>query len=192
MNKNGFVFVETIVAIVILTSSLLILYSTFNNVLQMEKIRINYDDVNYIYRTHYLKDKINELNIMAPLREITTNNNTYFVTIGPEYQNLFLGHETEKYFLNKMLEDFEVSQMIILKENKLDNLKSCTLECSLDKNCYEYENCNNLYMNLSDEMISYLKTIYIDIPATYVLVVEYNTCNKDNTNCENYYSWVSV
>lgn len=192
MKKNGFVFVETIVAVVILTSSLLLLYSTFSKILQSEKTRVYYDDVNYIYRTWYVKERINSLNIMAALRDITSNTDKYFVTVGIEYDNLFTGYEKEKTYISNLLEDYEVSQIIILKENKIDNLKKCTLECSLDSNCNDYENCNGLYTNLSDEMINYLKTIYIDVSCTYVMVIEYNTCSSDNTNCKSYYSWVSV
>ncbi len=191
MAKNGFVFIETIIAIVILTSSLLLLYSTFSNVLQLEKAKFYYDDINYLYRAHYLKNEIGKLNIKAILKNLDDDNNQYFTTVGIFSPELFLGHENNKIFFNKMLDDFEVSQMIILKQNKLDNLKNCSLKCSLDKSCDEYENCNSLYMNLSDEMIQFLKTLYIDVPATYALVVEYNTCNLQN-NCQNYYSWVSV
>lgn len=192
MKKNGFVFVETIIAVVILTSSLLLLYSTFSKILQSEKTRVYYDDVNYIYRTWYVKERINSLNIMAALRDITSNTDKYFVTVGIEYDNIFTGYEREKTYISNLLEDYEVSQIIILKENKIDNLKKCTLECSLDSNCNDYENCNGLYTNLSDKMINYLKTIYIDVSCTYVMVIEYNTCSSDNTNCKSYYSWVSV
>jgi len=194
MKKNGFVFVETIVAIVVLTSSLLLLYSSFNKVLQAEKTRVYYDDINYIYRTYYIKNRINELNINALLNDIINNQDKYFVTVGIEYQDLFNGYEKEKTYFSNMLNDFEVSQMIILKENKIDNLKRCTLECSLDSSCTDYENCNGLYTNLSEEFINYLKTIYIDVSCTYVLAVEYNTCtgSNGNDNCRRYYSWVSV
>ena len=80
--------------------------------------------------------------------------------------------------------------MIILKENKVDNLKKCSLECSMDANCDEYENCSSLYMDLSDSMLDYLKTIYVDVNCKYILVVEYETCQ--NNYCKNFYSWVSV
>ena len=192
MKKNGFVFVETIVAIVILTSSLLLLYSTFNKVLQSEKTRVYYDDVTYIYRTYYLKNRISELNMTAVLNDLSNNQDKYFVTIGIEYNELFNGFTSEKTFITNMFEDFDVSQIIILKENKIDNLKRCTLECSLNTDCDEYENCNGIYTNLSDEFINYLKTIYIDVSSTYIMVVEYNSCSSDNTNCKKYYSWVSV
>lgn len=192
MKKNGFVFVETIFAVVILTSSLLLLYSSFSKVLQSEKTRIYYDDINYIYRTWYIKNRLNELNVVTAIKDLTNNEDTYFVTVGMEYEGLFKNKEKEETYFYNMLEDFDVNQMIILKENKVDNLKKCTIECSLDSSCTEYKNCNGLYTNLSDEMIRYLNTLYIDISCTYVLVIEYNTCNSDNTNCKNYYSWVSV
>lgn len=192
MKKNGFVFVETIIAVVILTSSLLLLYSSFSKVLQTEKTRFYYDDISYIYRTWYIKNRLNELNIMAPIKDITNNTDTYFVTVGMEYDNLFNNHEKEETYFYNLLEDFDVNQMIIIKENKINNLKECTLECSLDSACREYENCNGLYTNLSDDMINYLKSLYIDVSCTYVLAIEYNSCNSDNTNCKNFYSWVSV
>lgn len=190
MNKNGFVFVETIIVIVILTGSLLILYKTFTNILQSEKTRVYYDDINYIYRTFYIKNKLDDLNLKSVINEISNNENKSFITIGIEYADLFQESENEKKYISNLLGDFEVNQMIILKENMIDNLKTCNLNCSLDSKCSKYEQCNDLYSNLSDEMVNYIKRLYIDIPCNYVLVVEYNTCN--NTNCHNYYSWVSV
>ncbi len=192
MKKNGFVFIETIVAIVVLTSSLLLLYSTFTKVLQSEKTKVYYDDINYIYRTHHIKERLNELNLNAAIKDLNNNPNKYFVTLGVEYNDLFTGYESEKNYISKLLNDYEVSQMIIAKENKIDNLKRCSLSCANDPNCDEHENCNGLYTNLSDEMISYLNTIFIDVSCTYVLVIEYNTCSSDETNCKRYYSWVSV
>lgn len=192
MKKNGFVFVETIVAIVILTSSLLLLYTSFSSVLQGEKTRVYYDDVSYIYRTEYIKERLDTVNLMAPLRDITGRNDKYFIAIGVEYQNLFNNHENERMYISNLLNTFDVKQMIIVRENKMDELRTCTEECALDKDCKEYTNCNNLYMNLDDEFISYLKSVYVDVTTTYVLLVEYNTCNDNNTGCHNYYGWVSV
>lgn len=192
MKKNGFVFVETIVAIIILTSSLLLLYSSFNKILQSEKTRVNYDDVTFIYRSWYIKEKLNSLNMMSVLKDITGTKDNYFVTIGIESQYLFNGYENNKTYISNLLNDFDVKQIIILKENKVDNLKQCSLECSLDNSCSEYSICNELYTNLSDDMINYIKTIYVDVSCTYIMVIEYTVCDDDQTNCRNYYSWVSV
>ena len=121
MKKNGFVFVETIVAIVILTSSLMLLYTSFNKILQAEKTRVYYDDIAYIYRSWYIKNHLNDLNMMGVLKSITNTNNKYFVTVGTEYQDLFEGYEEEKTYTERLLADFEVNQMIIIKENKVFN-----------------------------------------------------------------------
>ena len=55
-NNKGFVFIETIITIVILTAALLYIYSNFTNILIKEKTRVHYDDVAYIYRTHFIKE----------------------------------------------------------------------------------------------------------------------------------------
>ena len=189
MNKNGFIFVETIVAIVVLTSSLLLLYNTFTRILQNEKSRVYYDDVNYIYRSIYLRNKLSKLNLNGVINNLETNENVYFTTIGLETPNLV--NEDEKNFMSNLLLDFDVSQMLVVKANKLDNLKTCNIECSLDSNCSQYENCNSLYTNVSDNMINYLKTIYVDVDCKNILVSEYKTCTTGN-HCQNYYSWVCV
>ena len=73
-DKNGFVFIETIIAIVVLTSSLLLIYKSFNNILQAEKTRISYDDISYIYRSEYLKERLNDLNLNAALKGLLNDN----------------------------------------------------------------------------------------------------------------------
>lgn len=192
IHRNGFVFIETIIAVVVLTSSLLLLYSTFTKVLQAEKTRINYDDTAYVYRTYQLKKQLNNLNIMPVIKDITIGDDNYFMVVGLDSIGLFQGYEKEKNYMANLLTDYEVSQMLIVRENKIDNLKECTLACSLDKSCSGYESCNTLYTNVNENLINYLDTIYVDVSATNILVVEYNSCNKDNTNCKNYYGWVGV
>ncbi len=192
MKKNGFVFVETIISIVVLTGSLLLLYTSFTKILQSEKTRVYYDDASYIYRTEYIKNRIKDLNIDDLLKKLENSEDKYFLTVGMDSEDLFLNYENNAQFFDNLLKTFEVKQMVLLKENKIDNLKKCTEKCSSFKSCSEYENCNDLYLKLSDEFINYLKTIYVDINTSYILAVEYETCNIDNKNCQNYYSWVSV
>ena len=102
MNKNGFVFVETIVVITVLTSALLLLFSSFSNILKKEKERMNYDDVAYIYRTHYLKNTLDKLNLNDILTNLNSDDNKYYLTINKETTNL------------------------------LDNLKACLIDKSCD------------------------------------------------------------
>ena len=195
MKKDGFVLVETIIVVVVLVSSLLLLYSTFNRILQAEKTRVYYDDINSIYRTWYIKNTLDSLNFITPIKDLDNRTESgrgiYFVTLGTDYQGLFDGFEQKKPFFKEMCDDFNVTQIILLNTNKIDNLKNCTLSCSLNSSCEDYENCNEVYTNLSEDMISYLKSLSIDLESNYTLVVEYKICDTNNL-CRNYYGWVGV
>ena len=63
MKNKGFVFVETIVVIVILTIGLVMVYASFSSVLTNDKRRATFNDVAYIYRTYYIEDFITSLDI---------------------------------------------------------------------------------------------------------------------------------
>ena len=53
MKKNGFVFVETMITVVILSTALLILYNLFTNILVKERRKSYFDDPIYTYRANY-------------------------------------------------------------------------------------------------------------------------------------------
>ena len=57
-NKNGFVFVETIITITILLVSVLSIYVYYNSFIITEKKRLYYDDITYIHKTMALRDLI--------------------------------------------------------------------------------------------------------------------------------------
>lgn len=65
-NKKGFVFVETMITIVILAAALLTMYTLFTNLLVNEKDRVYYDDPMYVYKANYLvgfiRDRFNYAN----------------------------------------------------------------------------------------------------------------------------------
>ena len=63
MKNKGFVFVETIVCIIVLTLGLMTIYISFNSVLSNDKRRAMFNDVDYIYRTYYIEDFLTSLNI---------------------------------------------------------------------------------------------------------------------------------
>jgi hypothetical protein len=63
MKNKGFVFVETIVVIVILSLGLVMVYQSFVNVLSNNKRRASYNDISYIYRTYYIEDFLTNLNL---------------------------------------------------------------------------------------------------------------------------------
>ena len=58
MKKNGFVFLETIVVISVLSITLLLLFSSYSFMLRKSRDRATFDDIDLIYRTYYIKDII--------------------------------------------------------------------------------------------------------------------------------------
>lgn len=189
MNNKGFVYIETIIAVVVLTSSLLLMYTSFNHLLQAEKSRIYYDDIAYVYRTEYLKRSLNALNIKGILADLNESAIPYTI-VGAENDKLFLNSEKERNIFLGMMSDLEVSQIVIVRENRIDKLKSCNEECALDPYCSNYDLCSDYFNNLSKDFISYIKSLYIDVSCTYVMLVEYKNCNDDF--CTNYYSWAGL
>lgn len=55
MRKNGFVFMETVVVICVLSATLLILYASYAHILRVTKERITFDTTDSIYTTYYVK-----------------------------------------------------------------------------------------------------------------------------------------
>lgn len=58
MNKKGFVLMETIVVILIVSVALLTLFSSFNKILTKMKTQNRYDTPEYIYMVNYIKDRM--------------------------------------------------------------------------------------------------------------------------------------
>ena len=192
MNRKGFVFTETIVAIVILTSALLLIYTSFNNVLQSEKVRVDYDDVAYIYRTYRIKNVLDKLNIDGVIQDLKNDDNKYFTTIGVETDSLFTVNSGYRNILANLLQDYDViDQLVILKKDKITKLKECNLKCASSSTCNTSETCNSFFSEITDEMRDYIRTIDIDVKCDNVLAVEYETC-KDSEKCYKFFSWVSV
>ena len=56
MKKNGFVFAETIIVMAVVLTGLIMLYSTFSNVLQRERIKSTYNQAIDIYHLNTIKN----------------------------------------------------------------------------------------------------------------------------------------
>ena len=55
MNKKGFVLMETIVVIVVISVALLTIFSSYNKILRKTKAENKYDTSEYIYMTEHVK-----------------------------------------------------------------------------------------------------------------------------------------
>ena len=88
MNKKGFAFIETIITIVILSSALLYLYSSYSAIISEEETRLHYDDVAYIYYTNNVRKFLEEYSNIEDVKK-NAFNNRYIEVIGTGYDGLF-------------------------------------------------------------------------------------------------------
>lgn len=188
MKKNGFVFIETIVTVVVLSASLLLLYSSYSNSIQNEKERLYYDDVAYIYRTNFVRKFLEENSNVEALKEYGFNG-TYITTIGPDYDTMFTDEQKNNNKYNKSLEDiyenFNINQMLLVKKEYVSD-------------CFDkIEICDASVENLTYNMKSYVLSMN-DITYDYYLVIEYAEKLDDSgnitkctlgidTKCKSYY-----
>lgn len=69
--KNGFVFMETIVVVSVLSITLMILFASYSYILRKSRERNTFDTTETIYKTYYVKDVINSL---KPISDTTGRN----------------------------------------------------------------------------------------------------------------------
>lgn len=167
-NKKGFVFIETIVTIVVLAVSLLYVYSSFNNILIKEKTRVHYDDVAYIYRTYYIKNFFAKYELNDALKLLSEDNP--MIIVGCDYGGVFGEQDNAKYLCEELVRDLGISS-IVVAINDLSYVK----ECDLDEKNPSYK-CSYLN-NISSEKVTYLETLGDltdpDKSNKYVMIIEY-------------------
>lgn len=189
-SKKGFAFIETIITVVILSASLLYLYSTYSAILSDEKVRVYYDDPSFIYYTNYVKKFFEEY---ADLENIKRSkfNNTYVISIGTGYQNL-LKDRSMAAALEKIVESFRINHIAIVKSDMFNN-------------CFEgtEEYCESSIKNLNYNMQKYVTSLS-DTKYNYYLVVEYairldETTGKQvkctptiDKRCQTYYASIGL
>lgn len=168
--KNGFVFIETIITVVILCASLIYLYSSYNSMINNEETRVYYDDVAYIYRTSYFRDYLLNNSNIEIVKSIALAN-SYATNIGPMYSGLFDDEESRADFEN-LWTNFNVYQMLLVSSDLIS-------ECDgRESSGICYDAYNNMSYNLRNYVIS-----LNDTSQDYYLIVEYSEkINDDITN----------
>ena len=85
MKKNGFVFVETIVVLVVLVVGMVSLYAFYNGITANIEKREYYDNISDLYKTEIVRNYINTSSLSGTgLVEITSSNfidNTKYSTL---------------------------------------------------------------------------------------------------------------
>lgn len=194
--RKGFVFIETLIVIAVLTSSLLLIYTTYNSVLIKENTRMRYNDSVYMFRTYYLTrffknfrldtvvsnlnltDKSKPINVLSGFscasvsKDDSNNNNIVNPDDKFQHNESIFGDDTaSRGFCEEQFTSLNVSN-IYLTYNDLSFLQNCT---ETSKEC-------EVLSQVRSDAAEYLKTVGGKGPG-YRIIIEYSE-NKDGTFCQ--------
>lgn len=118
MTKKGFVFIETIIVIVLLSVGIASMYSLMSNITTDIKTRKYFDNISDLYKTNIIRNNTNKNLTGSTYLEITKDNCTSYMSSN----------------CNSLLTDLEVERVVINFTN-LDNIinSDTTLPNSLNE-----------------------------------------------------------
>ena len=80
MNKNGFVFIETIIVIVLLSVGIASMYFLMTNITTDIKSRKYFDNISDLYKTNIIRDNVSKNLTGTTYLEITKDNCTSYMS----------------------------------------------------------------------------------------------------------------
>lgn len=179
-NKKGFVFIETIVVVAVLTISLLMVYSTYSSMIMKEKTRIKYNDSVYMYRTYYLTKFFKNFrmdiiaNRLGEKDELVNGElvKKYTMITGFDYSSseIFINEEDNIGFAEDLMKQLHISHLYLTYKD-LRFLQECKNQSG---------KCEAL-VQVRETAAEYLKTIGGEGDG-YRIVVEFSE-NKDGSSC---------
>lgn len=180
--KKGFVFVETLIVVAVLTASLLMLYSTYSALIRKEKTRITYNDSAYLYRTYYLEKFFRNFrldNVKNSLNEDNTLLTTFWCP------TISINGDGNLGLCETLVSELHIRNMY-LTYNDLSVLQNCKDQSGV---------CENL-LRVNDKAAAYLKTIGGKGTSGYRMIIEFAEtkeglqCSKED--CVYYYTTLSL
>lgn len=79
--QNGFVLVETLIVVLLLTVTLMSLYSTFSSIMLKTRAKSKNDTIDTIYKTYFVKDLLDNLYYNAETKENYVDSFSYYASI---------------------------------------------------------------------------------------------------------------
>ncbi len=193
VKNKGFIIVETIVTVVILSTSLLYLYSSYNTIINREETRLYYDDIAYLYRTNQIRTFLENNSNIGDVKRYGFDD-TYIISIGPSYENMFTSEQTASNMQGSfeiLFNTFNINQIILMDSTMLD-------DCDTDNDSLK---CEASTEGLSYNMSSYITSLS-DTTYDYYLVIEYaekmvngvvtKCIPRIDTNCHSYYTSLGI
>ena len=169
--KKGFVLMETIVVIVVISVALLTIFSSYNKILSKVKKENKYDTSEYIYMTNYIKKYLKD--------KITTNGLNISVTdICGESVS---GDCTDNFTSS----DYELSGKLDLKVKELYDVEKIYILKNLNKFDKEMVSPNNKKNSsfFDAYMIDYIRKLDVS-DKDELIIVEYKRPAKNNDYSE--------
>ena len=194
--KKGFVFIETIVTVVILCGALIYLHSSYNNIINNEEERVYYDDTAYIYRTYYIREFLLNNSTIEKVKT-TAFNNIYVTQLSHEYGGLFT-NDNDKINFASIYSYFNISHVYLISQKMINECEGPGIDTD--------EVCKNSYEILSYNTRNYVKSLNTTT-HDYLLVIEYAEKISENiedegaiiscvwgtdTNCHSYFTSLGV
>ena len=164
MNKKGFVLMETIVVIVVVSVALLTIFSSYNKILSKLRTENKYDTSEYIYITKYIKDYIQDRGIGFEVGDLCSE---------------LSGEICE----NKNIKDLSLDSKIDNKIITLYNIEKIYLLTNLNEFDKEMTNGKKNSSLFDAYMIDYITTLDVR-DKDKLLIVEYKRAVKDTGNEE--------
>lgn len=192
-NKKGFVFIETIITVVVLSASLIIIYSAYSSAISDEKTRLYYDDPAYIHRSYFVREFL-YLNSNIEYIKDYVFNNSYITTIGVGFDTMFTQEQEDagmRQSLQILYDIYNINQMVIVDG-------ATAKECLIHPDA----SCKTAYQFVSVNMAGYIKTLNL-LENKYYLVIEYTEKTNEegiverctpsiDTRCLSFYTVLTV
>lgn len=136
MTKKGFVFIETIIVIVLLSVGIASMYSLMSNITTDIKTRKYFDNISDLYKTNIIRNNTNKNLTGSMYLEITKDNCTSYMSSN----------------CNSLLTDLEVERVVINFTN-LDNIINS--DTTLPNSLNEYLKTINSYKTNKYIIVNY-------------------------------------
>ncbi len=136
MTKEGFVFIETIIVIVLLSVGIASMYSLMSNITTDIKTRKYFDNISDLYKTNIIRNNTNKNLTGSTYLEITKDNCTSYMSSN----------------CNSLLTDLEVERVVINFTN-LDNIINS--DTTLPNSLNEYVKTINSYKTNKYIIVNY-------------------------------------
>ena len=166
LDNKGFVFIETIITVVVLMATLLLMYSSFSKVIINEQNRLYHDDISYVYKTKHIADvlklSIDTYKFDNQLKSNLCSENGN--AIGCKYVYIF-NIESDIYSNNSLItkahELYDFYRLVYIKVDDIRDLKKCLDDTnSTDPKCQTSQSF--IKAHGYNQLYNYLTTLDVD------------------------------